>query len=70
MIEKNSRVEVGKTPAEDSDGKVCKRIVNGTPVYEDVDNCFDKIANLVYKRCDKDDTDEDNTESDKISSTK
>tara|TARA_B100000035_G_C20682090_1_gene414465 strand:- start:96 stop:302 length:207 start_codon:yes stop_codon:yes gene_type:complete len=48
-MEKNSRVEVGKTPAEDGGGEPCKKIVKGNPVLGAGDNCFDKVANLVYK---------------------
>jgi hypothetical protein len=47
-IEKNSRIEIGKTPAEDSCGDACCKITNGNPVYEEPNNCFDKIANIVY----------------------
>jgi hypothetical protein len=48
-MEKNSRVEIGKTPAEDGEGEPCNKIVKGNPVIKDSDNCFDKVANLVYK---------------------
>lgn len=47
-IEKNSRIEIGKTPAEDSCGEACCKITDGNPVYEEPNNCFDKIANIVY----------------------
>ena len=51
-MEKNAKIEVGKTPAEDGKGQPCKHIVDGVPLIDKAhDNCFDKIANLVYKRC-------------------
>ena len=50
-MEKNSRVEIGKTPAEDCSGESCCKIVNGNPVKTVDNNCFDKIANLVYNNC-------------------
>ena len=31
-MKKNSRIEVGKTPADDSDGKKCTHIKGGNPV--------------------------------------
>jgi hypothetical protein len=47
-IEKNSRIEIGKTPAEDGHGESCCKITKGNPVSEEPNNCFDKIANIVY----------------------
>jgi hypothetical protein len=35
-MEKNSRVEIGKTP-DPRNGKLCRRIEGNTPVYEDKD---------------------------------
>ena len=62
-MEKNSRIEIGKTPAEDVDGKVCTHIVDGTPVSDasvSKDNCFDKVAKLVYNVSDQDEIEDDN----------
>lgn len=50
-MNKNAKIELGKTPAEDGSGQPCKHIVKGRPLLDKgSDNCFDKIANLVYKR--------------------
>lgn len=54
-MNKNAKIELGKTPAEDGMGQPCKHIVKGTPLLDKAsDNCFDKIANLVYKRSSND----------------
>jgi len=52
-MKKNSRIEVGKTPADDSDGKKCTHIKDGNPVIKSADNCFEKISSLVYNVSDK-----------------
>ena len=48
-MEKNSRIELGKTPSEDGEGESCRKIIQGKPVTERSNNCFDKVANLMYK---------------------
>ena len=49
-MEKNSRVEVGKTPAEDVPGKKTRVIKNGQPLYKydgKSSNCISNVASLM-----------------------
>jgi hypothetical protein len=49
-MEKNSRVEVGKTPAEDMPGKKTRVIKDGQPLYNSNSintNCISKVASLL-----------------------
>jgi len=59
---KNSKIEVGKTPAENSNGSKCDDIVNGNPVKKSAssNNCFDKVSSIVFNI--EDQNDESNTE--------
>ena len=55
-MEKTGKINIGKTPAEDTSGKKCRRIKDGTPLYDlegSDENSFDKIASLV-QTCSKD----------------
>jgi len=49
-MEKNSRVEIGKTPAEDVPGKKTRLIKDGQPLYKPggkSSNCISKVASLM-----------------------
>lgn len=52
MMEKNGRIEIGKTPAEDVSGKPARHIVMGNPVHnedgEEHENSFEKISFMLH----------------------
>ena len=50
MMEKNGKMEPGKTPSEDRPDKISRRMVMGTPVYDKLpeENNFEKISFIVH----------------------
>ena len=69
---KNSKIEVGKTPAENANGEVCDDIVDGNPVKKccGSNNCFDKVSSIVFNIEDQNDESVSEVQDDKTSGSK